>query len=122
MCNTCLCDENMSKMIQIRDVPDQVHGILGGDLGPLASQPRNGSCEERIVLIPFVRSEFQLLRSFTLRVRLLRSRQTTKNDGLPHGSLRQLPDLGSSEQHHPCPMALTQLFIAGVKDGAGGFG
>ena len=57
-------------------------------------QPRNGSCGERIALIPFVRSEFQLLRSFTLRVRLLRSRQTTKDDGLPHGSLRQLPNLG----------------------------
>ena len=56
--------------------------------------PRNGGCEERIALIPFVRSEFQLLRSFTLRVRLLRSRQTTKDDGLPHGSLRQLPNLG----------------------------
>lgn len=28
MCITCLYAESMSKMIQVRDVPDQVHGIL----------------------------------------------------------------------------------------------
>lgn len=28
MCSTCLYAESMSKMIQIRDVPDDVHGIL----------------------------------------------------------------------------------------------
>jgi plasmid stability protein len=28
MCHTCLYAENMSKMIQIRDVPEQIHGIL----------------------------------------------------------------------------------------------
>jgi plasmid stability protein len=28
MWRTCLYGENMSKMIQIRDVPEQVHGIL----------------------------------------------------------------------------------------------
>jgi plasmid stability protein len=28
MCCTCLYDWNMSKMIQVRDVPDQVHSTL----------------------------------------------------------------------------------------------
>ena len=28
MCSTCLYAMSMSKMIQIRDVPDQVHGTL----------------------------------------------------------------------------------------------
>jgi plasmid stability protein len=28
MCSTCLYAEDMSKMIQVRDVPEQVHGIL----------------------------------------------------------------------------------------------
>src|SRR5258708_2269845 len=28
MCHTCLYAKNMSKMIQVRDVPDQVHGTL----------------------------------------------------------------------------------------------
>jgi plasmid stability protein len=28
MCRTCLYAENMSKMIQVRDVPDQVHSTL----------------------------------------------------------------------------------------------
>ena len=28
MCRTCLYAEDMSKMIQVRDVPEQVHSIL----------------------------------------------------------------------------------------------
>jgi len=28
MCRTCLYAESMSKMIQVRDVPDSVHGTL----------------------------------------------------------------------------------------------
>jgi antitoxin FitA len=28
MCRTCLYTENMSKMIQVRDVPEDLHGIL----------------------------------------------------------------------------------------------
>ena len=28
MCSTCFYAENMSKMIQVRDVPDAVHGTL----------------------------------------------------------------------------------------------
>ena len=28
MCRTCLYAEHMSKMIQVRDVPDSVHGVL----------------------------------------------------------------------------------------------
>jgi antitoxin FitA len=28
MCCTCLYAENMSKMIQVRDVPDRIHSIL----------------------------------------------------------------------------------------------
>ena len=28
MCSTCFIYKNMSKMIQIRDVPDRVHGTL----------------------------------------------------------------------------------------------
>jgi antitoxin FitA len=28
MCHTCLYAENTSKMIQIRDIPEQVHGTL----------------------------------------------------------------------------------------------
>jgi plasmid stability protein len=28
MCGTCLYAENMSKMIQVRDVPEHVHGTL----------------------------------------------------------------------------------------------
>lgn len=28
MCSTCLYAEDMSKMIQVRDVPDRVHGTL----------------------------------------------------------------------------------------------
>jgi plasmid stability protein len=28
MCNTCLYAENMSKMIQVRNVPEHVHGTL----------------------------------------------------------------------------------------------
>jgi len=44
--------------------------------------------------------------------RLLRSRQTTRNDGLPHGSLRQLPDLGSFEG--ACPRSSLKAQADGV--------
>src|ERR1039458_7201311 len=50
----------------------------------------------------FVHTDFQLLRRVTLRVRsalpcagCCAAGQTTKNDGLSYGRLRQLPDLGS---------------------------
>src|ERR1039457_3935031 len=66
----------------------------------LILDPAVASCKKR--RSAFVHTDFQLLRRVTLRVRSVlpsagccAAGQTTKNDGLSYGRLRQLPDLGS---------------------------
>ena len=66
MCNTRLFAKNMSKMIQVRDVPDQVHSIL-----------KARAAREGMSLSDFIKRELERsVERPTMREWLERTRQT----------------------------------------------
>jgi len=66
MCNTRLYAKNMSKMIQVRDVPDQVHSIL-----------KARAAREGMSLSDFIKRELERsVERPTMREWLERTRQT----------------------------------------------
>jgi hypothetical protein len=48
MCHTCIYSEYMSKMIQVRDVPDRLHGVL-----------KSRAAREGMSLSDFIKRELQ---------------------------------------------------------------